>query len=320
MNKQIFLILFLAVSLPAGAWEIIEGELVAEESDFLSSALQGNSIDQEKLAEVYLNHENEDAAAYWACKAARAAADEQNDNLFEASTDIMYSATYYEMARLFEEGKASGQFIDCLEYFKKYLAPTGADIPGVMTKIKSPEPPKGTVITITDEMANETTSFMRSETGKILTELKLVPVKEYEKNMRLYQRLTELNPDNKHYKSKFKFYKGKLAEKMEKDERWQVDCKKHIEIYSANEVARELNMTETWILQNYKVNIWTKQSVNGKGRVVGHLLPGSRALIIAEGAEDYKIKSPLDGSVGWINKIQVKETLIQNSKTFEPCR
>ncbi|MFH1992663.1 MAG: hypothetical protein ABIK98_09685 [Pseudomonadota bacterium] len=98
------------------------------------------------------------------------------------------------------------------------------------------------------------------------------------------------------------------------------DCKKYIEIYSAAEYAREIGTTEDWVVQNHKVNLWARQTNNGKGDVVGKLLPGSRALIIEEGPQEYKVKSPLNGSLGWINKIQVKKTLMQDAKTFEPCR
>ena len=71
---------------------------------------------------------------------------------------------------------------------------------------------------------------------------------------------------------------------------------------------------------NLRIDLWSKETPKGKGRKVGALLPGSRALIIKEGSEDYKVKHPFDKSVGWINKIHVKRTLMQDTKTRRPCR
>ena len=46
---------------------------------------------------------------------------------------------------------------------------------------------------------------------RILTELKSIPVNEYEKNKNLYQHLVDLHPSNDKYKNKVNFYSQKLA-------------------------------------------------------------------------------------------------------------
>ena len=74
-----------------------------------------------------------------------------------------------------------------------------------------------------------------------------------------------------------------------------------------------------YILTEYKINTFKNESANRKGYSVGELIPGSRALIIKEGKDDYKIKSPLDGTIGWISKIQVEKTLYMNINILEPC-
>lgn len=96
-------------------------------------------------------------------------------------------------------------------------------------------------------------------------------------------------------------------------------CRKHIELVSAREVAAEAGTTEEWVVRNYRVNIWARPTPQGKGRKVGAMLPGSRAVILEEGPEDYRVRSPLDQSVGWVSKIQVKRTLYQDVETREPC-
>ncbi len=97
------------------------------------------------------------------------------------------------------------------------------------------------------------------------------------------------------------------------------DCKEHIELYSAAYLANEYGRSETWVLKNVKINLWKKTTPQGKGRVVGKLLPGSRALIIEKDTEDYKVKSPYDKSIGWVNVVQVKRTLLQDTETRKPC-
>ena len=97
-------------------------------------------------------------------------------------------------------------------------------------------------------------------------------------------------------------------------------CRLHIELLSPKELAVEYGTTEAWILRNHQIYLWERQTTpRGKGRVVGQLLPGSRALIIEDGPEDYKVRSPLDKSIGWVNKIQVKRTLYLDTETFEVC-
>ena len=50
------------------------------------------------------------------------------------------------------------------------------------------------------------------------------------------------------------------------------------------------------------------------------MYPGSRALLLNKGKDDYKVKSPLDKSIGWVNKMQVKKTLWQDTETREACK
>lgn len=97
------------------------------------------------------------------------------------------------------------------------------------------------------------------------------------------------------------------------------DCKPHVELLSAEELAREYGKETMWILNNVKINLWEKTTPQGKGRRVGEMLPGSRAVIVEQATEDYKVQSPLDNSVGWVNKLQVSRTLRQNVKTRLPC-
>ena len=67
------------------------------------------------------------------------------------------------------------------------------------------------------------------------------------------------------------------------------ECANFVQIHSAKTYAKELGKSEAWVLNNFKINLWEKQTDAGKGKVVGHLLPGSNALIIEVGMDDYRV-------------------------------
>lgn len=96
-------------------------------------------------------------------------------------------------------------------------------------------------------------------------------------------------------------------------------CQKHIELLSAAALAQEYGRSEAWVVGSVEIRLWEKNSPQGKGSMVGHLLPGSRALIIEEGPDDYLIRSPLDNSIGWVSKIQTSHTLHQDVESRQPC-
>jgi hypothetical protein len=97
-------------------------------------------------------------------------------------------------------------------------------------------------------------------------------------------------------------------------------CKEFIETRSAKQISKELGKPQKWVVGNYKINLFDRETGEKKGKVVGKLLPGCRAGILKVGANDYQVKSPLDGSIGWISRAQVRHILLLDSKTLEPCR
>jgi len=97
------------------------------------------------------------------------------------------------------------------------------------------------------------------------------------------------------------------------------DCVEYIALVSAKDLAREFGWTESYVLQNHRVNVWEKTTSNGRGRVVGEMYPGSNARILDRSGDDFKIVSPLDNSIGWVNEVQVDRTLYRNPNTREIC-
>ena len=74
-----------------------------------------------------------------------------------------------------------------------------------------------------------------------------------------------------------------------------------------------------WVTENWMFNLWEKPSHLGKGLPVGRMKCGATAIIIDKENDDYKILSPYDESIGWINKKQISFTFYQNPKTQKPC-
>ena len=97
------------------------------------------------------------------------------------------------------------------------------------------------------------------------------------------------------------------------------ECRQFIELWSASKVAQELGRSEEWVVSSYKVNVWAKKTEDGKFPKVGEMRAGSRAILLEISDQDFKVKSPFDGSIGWIGQDQVSSILRQDDQTFEPC-
>ena len=78
--------------------------------------------------------------------------------------------------------------------------------------------------------------------------------------------------------------------------------------------------TKNWVSENWMFNLWDKPAHLGEGLPVGRMKCGATAIIIEKENDDYKILSPYDESIGWINKKQVSFIFYQNPKTQRPCK
>lgn len=93
-------------------------------------------------------------------------------------------------------------------------------------------------------------------------------------------------------------------------------CQDYIELKSAGFWALELGQPEATVLATHRINLWDSPE---KSRQTGKLIPGSRAIVLEVRGEHYRVQSPLDKSVGWVNAIQVERTLRQDATTRAPC-
>lgn len=96
-------------------------------------------------------------------------------------------------------------------------------------------------------------------------------------------------------------------------------CQPHVVIHSGEHYAELLERPVAQVLQGYRIGLWERATPAGKGRRVGEMIPGSHAQVLEEGPEDYRVRSPLDRSVGWVNKMQIDRTTHQDVNTREAC-
>ena len=115
-------------------------------------------------------------------------------------------------------------------------------------------------------------------------------------------------------------YKNDVEPNISKNSTKDSNCVEFVALLSANEVATEMGKTVSWVLANWRINLWEKPSESGKGRKVGEMYVGSDARLIRTSGSDYLVVSPLDKSEGWINKIQTKGIIRKNPETLKLCR
>ena len=97
------------------------------------------------------------------------------------------------------------------------------------------------------------------------------------------------------------------------------DCAEFLLSLDKKVASDKTEISKGWVTENWMFNLWEKPSHLGKGLPVGRMKCGATAVIIDKENDDYKILSPYDESIGWINKKQVSFTFYQNPKTQKPC-
>ena len=132
----------------------------------------------------------------------------------------------------------------------------------------------------------------------------------------LFSYQSRSNSNNQYYKSQIT--ETSWNEKKINELR-QSDCVEVINCLSGEQVAKDIGKSEQWVLMNYKVAVWEKPTHLGKGEKIGDMNCGSRAMILTKSVNDYKIISPLDQSIGWINNIQISGTSFQHPISNEAC-
>ena len=97
------------------------------------------------------------------------------------------------------------------------------------------------------------------------------------------------------------------------------DCKRFVKLHSAKKLAKIYEKSALPVFQSHKTNLWEKSTEEGKGELISKMPPKARAILLDETEKDYKIKNPLDESIGWVSKKQAKKTGFRNTETLKRC-
>ena len=95
-------------------------------------------------------------------------------------------------------------------------------------------------------------------------------------------------------------------------------CQPHIEVHAGEHWAEQLGRPVWAVLQDHRVALWAAPGPS-PGNRVGELRVGARALIIGEAEDAYRVRNPLDGTVGWVSKNDVARTQARDVDSLQPC-
>ena len=97
------------------------------------------------------------------------------------------------------------------------------------------------------------------------------------------------------------------------------NCVKFVALWSSSEIAEQLGKSKKWVFLNYTVDVLKNESHTVNNKNISKLRASSYAEIIDFTDNDFKVKSPIDNKIGWINKSHVKSVVDKNRKTKELC-
>ena len=97
-------------------------------------------------------------------------------------------------------------------------------------------------------------------------------------------------------------------------------CVDYVALWSASDIAKELDMDKKWVFLNYTIDIWDIPPSDPRpGDIVGELKVQSYARIIDQTNSDYLVESPITKVHGWLDKTHVKSITRKTIKTKKLC-
>ena len=96
-----------------------------------------------------------------------------------------------------------------------------------------------------------------------------------------------------------------------------VECQSYVDVLGAADYARELDRPEAWVMDNYRIELWSSLSLDRTKS--GEMLPGERARVLAEDDDGYKVVTSR-GAEGWVSKFHVGDTAREGVGTGDSCQ
>jgi len=120
-------------------------------------------------------------------------------------------------------------------------------------------------------------------------------------------------------KGKWKYYNEDGTFKNEEFIKLDTNCVKFVALWDSQTIADELGKSKKWVFLNYTVDVWNKNTKYNKKSKISKLRASSYAELLDFNGEDYLIKTPKNGKIGWINKKHVKGFALKNRLTKKLC-
>ena len=108
---------------------------------------------------------------------------------------------------------------------------------------------------------------------------------------------------------------------LQREELIELDtnCVKFVALWDSETISQKIKESKRWVFRNYTVDVWDRNTSSNKKNKVTELRASSYAEIIDFNGNDYLVKAPMDGKIGWINKSHVKTISIKNKLTRKLC-
>ena len=108
---------------------------------------------------------------------------------------------------------------------------------------------------------------------------------------------------------------------LQREELIELDtnCVKFVALWDSETISQKIKESKRWVFRNYTVDVWDRNTSSNKKNKVTDLRASSYAEIIDFNGNDYLVKAPMDGKIGWINKSHVKSISIKNKLTRKLC-
>ena len=108
---------------------------------------------------------------------------------------------------------------------------------------------------------------------------------------------------------------------LQREELIELDtnCVKFVALWDSETISQKIKKSKRWVFRNYTVDVWDRNTSSNKKNKVTELRASSYAEIIDFNGNDYLVKAPMDGKIGWINKSHVKTISIKNKLTRKLC-
>ncbi|NQV30094.1 MAG: hypothetical protein HQ508_04330 [Candidatus Marinimicrobia bacterium] len=96
------------------------------------------------------------------------------------------------------------------------------------------------------------------------------------------------------------------------------NCENFAVLISDSKLAKRMNVSKSWIRQNYQIEIFADTLASRK-HVIGHVPPGGHCYIVEQNGLWFFVQSPGSNELGWLHQSNVVGFVKKDPETLLPC-